>query len=131
MIWNREEEGEPVEVRLNRIDKLPRTYGDQVLGLWKLESKQGEGPIYKDENKDDFLFLRWDKRFVARNNGKRLSGIYNVHGHRAELEMIPYGKDYERSFWRLELEEQAIKMQLLNSDSTVIRQFSRIRNFPQ
>ena len=50
MVWNREEEGEPVEVRLNRIDKLPRTYGDQVLGLWKLEVKEGEGPIYKNEN---------------------------------------------------------------------------------
>ncbi|MEM9052392.1 MAG: hypothetical protein AAGC47_10105, partial [Bacteroidota bacterium] len=75
------------------------------------------------------LFIRWDGRFVIYTNQGRINGVYNVHGHRSELELIPYGEELERSFWSVDFAKEEITMKLLNSDSTVTRNFHRIRTF--
>ncbi|MEM7552196.1 MAG: hypothetical protein AAF363_21100 [Bacteroidota bacterium] len=133
MFWNRVEEGQPIEVILERSEKLPETYGDQLLGLWKLQGLEGNGTYFNEEvNPDpsDYMFLRWDKRFVIHSKGKRNTGVYNVHGHRPELELIPYGENHPRSFWRIDFNDDEINLELLNSDSTVLRNYKRIRKFP-
>ena len=40
MIWSREEEGMNVVVTLSQIEKLPETYRDRLLGLWKLDESE-------------------------------------------------------------------------------------------
>ncbi|CAL2090436.1 hypothetical protein [Tenacibaculum sp. 190524A05c] len=128
MTWNRTEDGQPLTVSLKRTDKLPTTYGDQVLGLWKLNNSTGKGNFF--ENNNGVLFLKWDRRFSIRSSLGRFSGVYNVHGHKSEIELIPYGKDLKRSFWKVDFKENQIDLTLLNSDSTVTRSFVRIHEFP-
>lgn len=133
MYWDRKEDGENVELVLERSEKLPETYGDKLLGLWKLESAQGDGQYFKllDQTlQNECLFFRWDRRFVINTRQKRINGVYNVHGHRPEVELIPYGNEFTRDFWSIDYEEDHITLKLLNTDSTVIRKFVRIHEFP-
>lgn len=134
MIWERTEEGQNIQVTLERSSKLPETYGDRILGLWKLEKVIGNGNYFEESGKkeiNDYIFFRWDKRFVIKSEKGRINGIYNVHGHKPEVELIPYGDQVARDFWEIQFEENKITLKLLNSDKTVIRQFKRINKFPE
>ena len=59
-----------------------------------------------------------------------LYGVYNVHVHRTEVELIPNGDQVKRYFWEIQIEENQITLKLLNSDTMVIRKFKRIRELP-
>ena len=133
MIWERIEEGQNVKVTLVRSSQLPETYGDKILGLWKLESAIGNGNYFGQSDKketNDYIFFRWDKRFVIRSEKGRIYGVYNVHGHKPEVELIPYGEELNRDFWKIQFEENGITLELLNTDKTVTRKFTRIHRFP-
>lgn len=134
MTWQRMEEGQEVKVTLVRTDRLPETYGDQLVGLWKLDKAVGDGKYFTESDitaGNVFLFLRWDRRFVMGTPRGRINGVYNVHGHRPELELIPYGEGVNRDFWKLELDRDSFTMRKLNTDSLVTRKFSRIHEFPE
>jgi hypothetical protein len=133
MIWERTEEGQNIKVTLERSSKLPETYGDKILGLWKLEKAISNGNYFEKSDKkeiNDYIFFRWDKRFVIESEKGRINGVYNVHGHKPEVELIPYGDQVKRDFWEIQFEENQITLKLLNSDTTVTRQFRRINKFP-
>lgn len=134
MLWDRVEEGEQVQVVLERVDRLPETYGDQLLGLWQLESAEGSGKYFAESASspaNGFIFFRWDRRFVIGSDKGRINGVYNVHGHRPEVEFIPYGEQLVRDFWSFDASHETITLKLLNSDSLVTRKFKRIYEFPQ
>ena len=134
MIWERTEEGQNIKVILERSSKLPETYGDKLLGLWQLEKVIGNYNYFKESDKkeiNDYIFFRWDKRFIIESEKGRVNGIYNVHGHKPEVEFIPYGDQVKRDFWEIQFEENQITLKLLNSDTLVTRQFRRIRKFPK
>ena len=134
MIWERTEEGQKIKVTLVRSSDLPETYGDKVLGLWKLEKAIGNGRYFEQSDNietNDYLFFRWDKRFVIQSEKGRINGVYNVHGHKPEVELIPYGNEVKRDFWEIQFEENQIILKLLNSDKDVTRKFSRIHKFPE
>ncbi len=134
MYWTRLEDGQNLEVVLERISNIPETYGDRLLGLWQLEEAIGNG-MYFDQSytpeMNGYLFLRWDKRFSMGTPGGRINGVYNVHGHRPELELIPYGDSKGRNFWRVSFGENKISLTLLNSDSLISRKFNRTYEFPE
>ncbi|WP_223034365.1 hypothetical protein [Hanstruepera marina] len=133
MIWERTEEGQNIKVTLERSSKLPETYGDKILGLWKLEKVVSNGNYFEESDKKEingYIFFRWDRRFVIESEKGRVNGVYNVHGHKPEVELIPYGDQVKRDFWKIQFEENLITLRLLNSDTTVIRQFRRINKFP-
>lgn len=131
MIWKRIEEGQNVKVTLEKTNELPKTYGDKLLGLWKLEKSNGNG-IFFDESieNNEYLFLRWDKKFLTNSSNERIRGVYNIHGHKPEIEFIPNNDKIKRSFWEIEYNEKQISLKLLNSDSLVVRSFIRIHEFP-
>ncbi len=134
MIWNRTEEGQDVEVTLVRSSQLPETYGDKILGLWGLESATGKGDYFKEpvsKNTKDYIFFKWDKRFVIESEKGKIYGVYNVHGHKPEVKLIPYGDQFKRDFWKIQYDENHITLNRLNSDTTVVRTFKRIQNFPR
>ncbi len=134
MVWKREEEGQNVVVTLERSDELPESFGDQLLGLWSLENAKGEGKYFqtKDAETDNaFIHFRWDKRFNLTSSKGRINGVYNVHGHRPEVELIPYGVDFDRDFWKIDFEENSIVLTRLNSDQVIERKFLRIHEFPK
>lgn len=133
MIWERIEEGQHIKVHLERSTQLPETYADKILGLWLLEKATGNGPYFMESDtneNNEYLFIRWDKRFVIGTKKGKVHGVYNVHGHKPELELIPYSTPLKRDFWRIEFAENLITLKLLNSDSLVTRQFKRVHKFP-
>jgi len=133
MIWERTEEEQNIKVILERSSQLPETYGDKILGLWELEKATGNGSYFKESVKKgihDYIFFRWDKCFVIQSENGKITGVYNVHGHKPEVELIPYGDQLKRDFWKIQFEENLITLKLLNSDSLVTRRFRRIRKFP-
>ena len=134
MIWKRTEEGQNLKVFLTRSLSLPETYGDRILGLWKLESAVGNGNYFEqsgDNAANDYIFFKWDKRFEIKTGKGKIYGVYNVHGHKPEVELIPYGDQVNRDFWKIGYEENSITLDLLNTDSTVTRKFRRIHEFPK
>ena len=134
MTWKRSEDGESVEVTLKRSDHLPATYGDELLGLWKLEDAVGDGDYFGTEDAEvgkASIFFRWDGRFDIRSGKGRIHGVYNVHGHKPEVEMIPYGESVSRDFWTIDFAGDTITLKRLNSENTVERKFSRIHEFPE
>ncbi len=133
MIWERTEEEQNIKVNLMRSSHLPETYGDRILGLWSLEEIVGDGRYFDESAKNEtneYIFFRWDKRFVIESEKGRINGVYNVHGHKPEVELIPYGNELKRDFWKIQFGDNQIRLQLLNSDTTVKRTFKRIRKFP-
>lgn len=132
MTWKRIEDSQPVTVDLERIEKLPLTYNDQLLGLWELGKAVGNGSFFSEtENSNDYLFFRWDKRFVIGNDSGRYSGVYQVNGHRPQVTLFPYDKSIERSNWEIIYDKDQITLKKLNVDSTVTRRFERIYDFPE
>ncbi|MGB0850804.1 MAG: hypothetical protein ACPGTP_06125 [Bacteroidia bacterium] len=134
MIWERTEEGQDIKVILERSSQLPETFGDKILGLWELEKAIGNGSYFKESDNNEansYIFFRWDKRFVIESENGRVNGVYNVHGHKPEVELIPYGDKVNRDFWDIQFEENRITLNLLNSDTIVKRRFRRIREFPE
>ncbi|WP_163322015.1 hypothetical protein [Draconibacterium mangrovi] len=134
MTWKRSEDGESVDVTLKRSDHLPATYGDELLGLWKLEDAVGDGDYFGTEDAKvgkASIFFRWDGQFVIRSDKGRINGVYNVHGHKPEVELIPYGDNVNRAFWTIDFNKNRITLQLLNSENIVERKFSRIHEFPE
>ncbi|ETN96627.1 hypothetical protein [Zhouia amylolytica] len=133
MTLNRIQDGQMVEVILEQAQKLPMTHGDELFGLWKLNEAIGSGPYFKDPDRiidSDYIFFRWDKRFVISSGTVNINGVYNVHGHKPEVELIPYGAHLQRNFWNMKINKDTITLQLLNTDSTVTRTFKRIHEFP-
>ncbi|MFK7757678.1 MAG: hypothetical protein AB8B53_12180 [Flavobacteriales bacterium] len=132
MTWKRMEEGRPIEVNLVKAFQLPLTYSNQMLGLWGLEESVGNGNYFSDKvQPTDYLFFHWDHRFTIESERGRVRGVYNVNGHRPEVELIPYGAENPREFWEIDLEENRITLNLLNTDSVKTRVFKRIHEFPR
>lgn len=132
MTWKRIEDEQPIEVLLTRSDQLPQTYGDQILGLWKLEESISRDNYFSETvNSNDYIFFRWDKRFVIGSDSNRYTGIYQVHGHRSQVVLIPNDEKVKRSNWEINFNPTGITLSKLNSDSVVTRKFTRIHDFPQ
>ena len=131
MIWERTEDGMDVVVTLVSMDEFPTTYGDDLLGLWELDELNGEGDYFSDSiSSPQSLFIRWDRRFVIENNMGQIHGVYHVHGHRPEVEFIPYDTKYERIRWQIGYDEDQITLTKMNTDDVVERKFKRIFEFP-
>ncbi len=131
MTWKRIEEGQPIEVKLEKTSQLPTTFGNQLLGLWGAEQSNGNGSFFTEKvQSSDYLFFQWDNRFTLESEKGRIKGIYHVNGHRPEVELIPYNTEYHRESWKIDFKENRITLSSLNTDSTLIRIFKRIHEFP-
>ncbi len=132
MTWERMEDGVLVQVELERSNQLPQTYGDRVLGLWTLEKAAGKHNLLQATlDPNHYLFLRWDRRFVVGTNEGRAYGVYNVHGHKPEVELIPYNSQFQREFWTVDYNgDSTLVLQLIDSDTLVRRTYKRILEFP-
>ncbi|MEO1023385.1 MAG: hypothetical protein AAFW89_12650 [Bacteroidota bacterium] len=133
MIWTRTEGRNPVRVILERRDELPSTVGDRLLGVWSLEEAVGEGGYFTGDSTsgNEYIFFRWDKRFEIGTGDTKIYGVYNLHGHKPEVELIPYDDKYPRNFWRVQAEKDTILLGQLNTLEPVVRKFKRIRELPR
>ena len=64
MMWEREEDGMKVQITMERIDEMPMSDADKLIGLWDLIQANKNGKIitstFDPENKQ-YLFIRWDR----------------------------------------------------------------------
>ncbi|EAQ41296.1 hypothetical protein [Polaribacter sp. MED152] len=133
MIWNRVEEGNPIEVVLERTDKLPTSEANKLYGLWKFNSIiEDDKDVSKTLNpsKNAMLFLRWDNTYELRNYPKGTKyGIFKTHGHRLQLDMVSYSKKPEFQFYNYNLKDTTLVLKSTNSKKEV--KLTRIHQFLQ
>ena len=126
MTWSREEEGEIVTVFLKRIDKTPTSDGNKLMGLWE-RFPVNDSLIFQHSQT---LHLRWDNTFVQqRESESKKFGIYKIHGHKPELQMINYGKNPEFKFYKFRIKDSILT--LTNTNGNEELKYSRIHQFPQ
>jgi len=88
MIWKRQEEGQEVQVVLSKTNGLPAFGRDKILGAWEVSTLEGEK-----------LMFRWDQVFVKMDlSGNKEYGVYKVHGHKPEVELIYYKDECKREY---------------------------------
>lgn len=133
MTWFRTEEGQNVKVFLERAVKRPTSPGNQLMGLWKLLNISiANKDITLNENpkNNQTLYLSWDNVFREHNlpSGKRV-GVYKIHAHKPELQMVNYGKEPQFSFWKFSITKN--NLVLTSRDKNIVKKYKRIYKFLQ
>lgn len=131
MTWKRTEEGQEVVVTLKRIEKMPQSGGNQIKGLWKLTKATDDGndiTAILNPNQKSMLHLRWDNTYVQHNmpQGKNY-GVYKIHGHKPEIQMVNYGNESKFSFWSFSFQDS--KLILTSTDQKSVMEFERIDQY--
>jgi hypothetical protein len=101
MMWTRVEEGAEVTVHLTRTNDKPEAPWDKIIGNWILTEKSS-GEVGESQS----IFMRWDRRYVARNGifGENRFGVWHIHGHKPELRLISDQGDDNDSAWDISFE---------------------------
>jgi len=133
MIWTRVEDEQEVKVSLKRIEELPQSSGNKLIGLWKLTSFVSDGndmTVVINPDGKSMLHLRWDNTYVRHNmpQGKKY-GIYKIHGHKPEIQLVNYGNEPQFSFWTFSFDED--QLTLTSADSKSVMKFERINQYLQ
>jgi uncharacterized lipoprotein NlpE involved in copper resistance len=131
MTWTRIEDGQEVIVSLKRTDQLPQSGGNKLKGLWKLTSATDDGndiTAVLNPDQKSMLHLRWDNTYVQHNmpQGKNY-GVYKIHGHKPEIQLVNYGNESKFSFWSFEFAEE--KLTLMSTDNKSVMTFERITDY--
>lgn len=135
MLWERQEEGMKVVVKLKRITALPKSTADQLQGMWQLssmEKAEKEQIASFDPNKKFHFFFRWDRIFTQWNaEGKRSTGYWHINGHRPEITLLPHNKEKGAESWRVEIQaEQLVLIGISDSNKGTRLTFDRKNEFP-
>lgn len=136
MIWERTEEGMSVTVTLAPITEMPMSTADQLVGLWDLTKViKNEQNITSDYDPNDkhYIFIRWDRIFVARTpEGTRATGYWHIHGHRPELTLMSHNPDKGIESWRVSVNNSDLNMiGISDSNKNLELIFSRLNAFPE
>lgn len=131
MTWKRIEEGQEVTVSLKRIEKLPQSDGNKLIGLWKLLKSTNDGnditAVVNPEGKS-MLHLRWDNTYVQHNMPKgKQYGVYRIHSHKPEIQLVNYGNTPQFSFTSFVVDDD--KLTLTSTDQKAIMTFERINDY--
>lgn len=128
MTWLRMEEGIPVKVSLKKVTKLPQSPADRIVGLWDLENTNSE----VETNQNRLLFIRWDRIYREfTQEGSNGSGYWHMHGHKAEVTLLPHTAGKSPESWKVGFEEgQLILTGISDSNRDKQLRFSRRTSFP-
>lgn len=134
MTWTRLEDGKKVVVTMSRIESVKASPGDNLLGVWKRSgtSVTDEGTVVNPLGSvHHYLHLRWDHVFEEYNqHGSHSSGIYRIHGHRPEMEMVYYGND-SLFRWHFDISQDRLTLRSKTRGSGErIRQYERVHVLP-
>lgn len=132
MQWTRQEDGQDVIVKLEKIDVIPIALRDEIVGLWQVVESAGNDNYFSvPQDTIDYLFFRWDRKFVMSGDDGRLMGVYNVHAHKPEVELFPYNEELSRSTWKVLQDGNSLRLEKLDTNGTVYRSFRRVKEFPK
>ena len=136
MLWQRDEDGSNVKVTLGRIQKMPKSTADMMVGLWDVtEITENEISIISsfDPKNKHYLFIRWDRVYVERTPlGEKSTGYWHINGHNPEITLISHSKGKEQERWIVTVSDTKMKLTGL-SDSNKNREitYKRINEFPK
>lgn len=131
MVWIREEEGQKVTVRYERISSIPKSWSDLATGIWDLSTatRSGNDALEEfDPTGDRFIFLRWDKLFMDYTSEERISGIWRIGAHSPALDILYYDNSKSPNYWQYSFngeDEMIWKM------GEVTLTFLRLTSFPE
>lgn len=136
MTWRRMEEGMPVTVILEPIDKLPKSTADELIGLWDLISVEKDGTAILDTFDPDgkrSIFIRWDRVYSERDaQGRRTTGYWHIHGHKPEITLLSHQKDKDAQSWRVSFKNgQLILKGISDSNRNTMHTYQRMNQFPK
>jgi hypothetical protein len=136
MLWQREEDGDVVIVKWERVEKLPKSPADLLVGLWDLKEITKNGTSEKslfDPNDLHYIFIRWDRIYVERTpQGDRASGYWHINAHHPEITLISHNQGKTIEKWRIEVTDQELKMEgMSDSNKGTKIVYERIHEFPK
>ena len=103
------------------------------MGLWKLTKVFEDGndiTVVANPDGKSMLHLRWGNIYVQHNMPKgKQYGIYKIHDHRNEIQLVNYGESSQFSFWNFSIDNQ--KLKLISRDQKSEMEFERIHQFIQ
>lgn len=136
MTWQRIEDGMTVTVRLERIEKLPKSTADHLQGLWDLADHKLNGVSNMaefDPADKHYIFIRWDRIYVERTHkGDRATGYWHIHGHKPEMTLLSHNAVRAPQSWRVDFNDgQLTMMGISDTNTDVERIYSRLDEFPK
>ncbi len=136
MTWEREEEGMNVVVTLSRIDELPKSPADWLVGMWGLQVAEKKGTDNLDiidPDRQIYFFIRWDRMVIQRNaKGERKTGYWHIHGHKPEVTFLPHDDQLPAETWRVEAGSESLVMTgISETNRDQVLKFGRLRDFPK
>ncbi len=135
MYWQREEEGQAVNIQLQRIEELPTAPGNQLLGVWDMVSASSDDQDQSkslDPNNKRYCFFRPDQRFTIQHGPQgRQGGIYQIHGHRPQLTLIFDGAECQREAWFFKVQNNSLVLERQQDGKSLRLEYQRIDHFPQ
>ena len=124
MTWKRKEDGMDVTVFLERTNKLPVSEGNKLMGLWKLNQDNSQNQSYKIKT----LYISWDNRFIKEfESNKKEYGIYKIHGHKPEIQMVNYGNTPQFKYYKFNFDSE--NLILKSTDNQEEFKLNRIHQF--
>jgi hypothetical protein len=135
MSWERKEDGDQLVVRLKRIEELPKSPADRLVGVWDLKEMTREGKSEKstfDPQDNYYIFIRWDRIYVERaEDGGKSYGYWHINGHRPELTMISMKDEKSREAWAVEVDDKTLKLIGISETNKGCQMgFGRINHIP-
>ena len=136
MTWLREEEGMIVTVSLEKINKLPKSTADRMVGLWDLQDviKNGKSIIKViDPNSKHYIFIQWSRFFLERTpQGKRSTGYWHIHDHKPEVTLLNHNEKKPAKKWNVSASANELKMiGISDSNKNIEMIYKRIHQFPK
>ncbi|MEO0338672.1 MAG: hypothetical protein AAF242_05610 [Bacteroidota bacterium] len=131
MTWKRNEEGMDVTIQLKKIQELPMANWDLLQGNWKIKEfyfPEKDEVAFLDPDQHHTYFFRWDHLYKASGGIDRKAdtwGIWQIHGHKAELRMMRLDGQ-ENVLWSIErLKEDQLWLSNKESEQTAILKLER------
>ncbi len=136
MTWLREEEGMIVTVQLTKIDRIPKSTADRIVGLWDLHDvSKNEKSILEttDPENKHYIFIRWDRLYRERTSkGERATGYWHMHGHKPEITLLSHNKNIPPQTWKVSADANLLKMTGISEANKGIEKiYKRIHQFPK
>lgn len=125
MTWTRVENDMTVTVRLIRVEEVPPTAADQLIGVWKLVETNG----VPDESSSSFIYLAWDNAFLWDNGHLLIRGMYRVHPHRPQLVLVENRDEPERFVFEFVLGEGFMELHSSSDQGQFVQKFVRSHEF--
>jgi hypothetical protein len=133
MEWIRHENDKRVKVLFTKIEEIPLSERDKLLGVWDLKTVLEDGKdltLKYNVNRESYLFMRWDNMFELKLEDERTSGIYRIGGFLDEIELVYNTTDGKRQTFNFQIKNNRLVLTSVNSEIELIIEFIRTDRFP-